>query len=134
MARDEFVSLGSWPTPLEWALRLSAAIGLSPDDLWVKRDDLTGLGGGGNKVRKLEWLCAQALRENATMLVTSGAAQSNHARLTAAAGARLWIPVVLVLKGSGQPPSRGNVVLDNLFNATIVWVDADSLGDLATHV
>ncbi|MBY0440588.1 MAG: pyridoxal-phosphate dependent enzyme [Mycobacteriaceae bacterium] len=99
---DEIVSLGSWPTPLEPAPRLSVAIGLLPDDLWVKRDDLTGLGGGGNKVRKLEWLCAQALRDGASVLVTSGAAQSNHARLTAAAGARLGMPVVLVLKGSGR--------------------------------
>ncbi len=128
------MSLGSWPTPLEGAPRLSTAIGLTPHDLWVKRDDLTGLGGGGNKVRKLEWLCAQALREDATLLVTSGAAQSNHARLTAAAGARLGIPVMLVLKGSGKTPSRGNVVLDDLFGATIVWADADSLSDLATHV
>ncbi|MCH9736767.1 MAG: pyridoxal-phosphate dependent enzyme, partial [Actinomycetia bacterium] len=128
------MSLGSWPTPLEGAPKLSAAIGLLPDDLWVKRDDLTGLGGGGNKVRKLEWLCAQALRDGATMLVTSGAAQSNHARITAAAGARLGLPVVLVLRGSGQTPSRGNVVLDELFGATIVWVDVDNLGELANHV
>ncbi len=134
VVNDQLVSLGSWPTPLEGAPRLSAAIGLAPEDLWVKRDDLTGLGGGGNKVRKLEWLCAQALRDGATILVTSGGAQSNHARLTAAAGARLGLPVVLVLKGSGQTPSRGNVVLDGLFGATIVWADADSLGDLATHV
>jgi L-cysteate sulfo-lyase len=69
---------------------------------------LTGLGGGGNKVRKLEWTCAAALADGATVLVTMGAPQSNHARLTAAAAARLGLDVVLVLAGSpgrpGPPP------------------------------
>jgi L-cysteate sulfo-lyase len=55
------VQLGTVPTPLERAPRLSEAIGLSPDDLWIKRDDLFGLGGGGNKVRKLQWSCAEAM-------------------------------------------------------------------------
>jgi L-cysteate sulfo-lyase len=128
------VPLGSWPTPLEPAPRLSAAIGLRPDDLLLKRDDLIGLGGGGNKVRKLEWSCAQALRDGATVLVTSGAAQSNHARLTAAAGARLGLPVVLVLNGSGAAPARGNVILDQLFGATLVWVQTDSEQALAACV
>lgn len=82
------VTLSAWPTPMEAAPRLAAEIGLAPDDLWIKRDDLTGLGGGGNKVRKLEWLVADALRCGADTLVTTGGPQSNHARLTAAAGAR----------------------------------------------
>jgi D-cysteine desulfhydrase len=90
------VQLVTGPTPLEPAPRLSAAIGLGPDDLWIKRDDLIGLGGGGNKVRKLQWTCAQALAAGADTLITSGAPQSNHARLTAAAGARLGLRVVLV--------------------------------------
>ena len=94
--------LGSWPTPLEPAPRLARAIGLDVGDLWVKRDDLTGLGGGGNKVRKLEWLCGAALARGADTLVTCGARQSNHARLTAAAGARLGLRVVLVLAGSAR--------------------------------
>ena len=81
------VELATWPTPLERAPRLAVALGLGEDDLWIKRDDLTGLGGGGNKVRKLEWLAGTALAQGATTLVTSGAPQSNHARLTAAAGA-----------------------------------------------
>lgn len=88
---------GTWPTPLEPMPRLARAIGLGAGDLWVKRDDLTGLGGGGNKVRKLEWTCGAALADGATALVTTGAPQSNHARLTAAAGARLGLDVVLVL-------------------------------------
>src|SRR5205807_3065943 len=91
------VSLGTWPTPVEPAPRLAAATGLAADALWIKRDDLSGLGGGGNKVRKLQYSCAQALAAGATTLVTSGAPQSNHARLTAAAAARLGLRSVLVL-------------------------------------
>lgn len=114
-------ALGSWPTPLEAAPRLSRALGLGAGDLWVKRDDLTGLGGGGNKVRKLEWTCGAALADGATALVTTGAAQSNHARLTAAAGARLGLDVVLVLAGEPVSPAAGNLALDGLLGATVVW-------------
>jgi D-cysteine desulfhydrase len=117
------VQLITGPTPLEPAPRLSAAIGLGPDDLWIKRDDLIGLGGGGNKVRKLQWTCAQALAAGADTLITSGAAESNHARLTAAAGARLGLRVVLVLAGDPPDPGQltGNLALNTLFGASIVW-------------
>ncbi len=118
--------LGSWPTPLEAAPQLARALGLGVTDLWVKRDDLTGLGGGGNKVRKLEWLCGAALARGADTLVTCGARQSNHARLTAAAGARLGFRVVLVLAGSARDPGDGNVALDGLLGASVVWA-----GDVA---
>ena len=101
----ERISLGTFPTPLEPAPRLAAAVGLREDRLWIKRDDLTGLGGGGNKVRKLERTLAAALRDGADCLVTTGAAQSNHARLTAAAGARLGLPVTLVLAGDPAAPA-----------------------------
>ena len=125
----ERISLGTFPTPLEPAPRLAAAIGLRADRLWIKRDDLTGLGGGGNKVRKLERTLAAALRNGADCLVTTGAAQSNHARLTAAAGARLGLPVTLVLAGSpGRPGDapEGNLLLDEIFGARIRWAgDAD---------
>jgi L-cysteate sulfo-lyase len=120
------IVLGTWPTPLEAAPRLAPALGLGPDDLWIKRDDLTGLGGGGNKVRKLEWLCGAALARGADTLVTCGARQSNHARLTAAAGARLGLDVVLVLTGSGTGAGVGNVALDGLLGASVVWA-----GDIA---
>jgi len=117
------VQLITGPTPLDAAPRLSAAIGLGPDDLWIKRDDLIGLGAGGNKVRKLQWTCAQALAAGADTLITTGAAQSNHARLTAAAGARLGLRVVLVLAGRESGPLTGNLALDALFGASIVWAD-----------
>ncbi|NEA52824.1 pyridoxal-phosphate dependent enzyme [Streptomyces sp. SID13666] len=129
--------LATWPTPLEPMPRLAAALGLGPDDLWVKRDDLIGLGGGGNKVRKLEWLCGAAHDAGATVLVTTGAPQSNHARLTAAAAARLGLDAVLVLVGTPRSPGSGNLVLDALFGATVVWagdVGAEALKAAAEQV
>jgi L-cysteate sulfo-lyase len=126
---SERISLGTFPTPLEPAPRLAAAVGLRDDRLWIKRDDLTSLGGGGNKVRKLERTLATALRDGADWLVTTGAAQSNHARLTAAAGARLGLGVTLVLAGRPGPHSdapQGNLLLDEIFGARIRWAgDAD---------
>ncbi|MER5860932.1 pyridoxal-phosphate dependent enzyme [Streptomyces sp900105245] len=123
------VPLGTFPTPVEPAPRLAAALGLGPDDLWIKRDDLTGLGGGGNKIRKLEWTLGAALAEDADTLVTTGAPQSNHARLTAAAGARLGRDVVLVLRGSPGVSRSGNLALDGLFGARLVWAgDVDRAG------
>jgi D-cysteine desulfhydrase len=116
---------------------LAAEVGLGEGDLWVKRDDLTGLGGGGNKVRKLEWLCGEAVAAGATVLVTTGAAQSNHARLTAAAGARLGLDVVLVLAGEAGAAAGGNLALDGLFGASVVWagaVDDEGLGERAGRV
>ncbi|MDV9178641.1 pyridoxal-phosphate dependent enzyme, partial [Streptomyces sp. W16] len=118
---DPHVDLATFPTPVEPAPRLATAIGLGPDDLWIKRDDLTGLGGGGNKIRKLEWTVGAALAEGADTLVTTGAQQSNHARLTAAAGARLGLAVVLVLRGSPGVSRSGNLALDGLFGARIAW-------------
>jgi L-cysteate sulfo-lyase len=113
------VLLGSWPTPLEPAPRLAAAVGMAADALWVKRDDLSGLGGGGNKVRKLQYTCAQALAAGATTVITSGAPQSNHARLTAAAAARLGLRSVLVLQGEEPEVPAGNLVLDLLAGARL---------------
>ena len=113
------VSLGTWPTPMEHAPRLAATLGL--DDLWIKRDDLNGLGGGGNKIRKLEWTVAAALADGADTLLTSGAPQSNHARLTAAAGARLGLKVVVVMPGAPPASPSGNLTLNGLFGASIAW-------------
>ncbi|MFF5532591.1 D-cysteine desulfhydrase family protein [Streptomyces cinerochromogenes] len=131
------VPLGTFPTPLEPAPRLAAALGLGPDDLWVKRDDLTGLGGGGNKIRKLEWMMGAALAEGADTVVTTGAPQSNHARLTAAAGARLGLDVVLVLRGTPGTSRSGNLALDGLFGARLAWageVDRAGLDTAAAEV
>jgi D-cysteine desulfhydrase len=123
------LSLGNWPTPLEPAPRLATALGLAADSLWIKREDLTGLGGGGNKVRKLEYTCAAALSRGATTLITTGAPQSNHARLTAAAAARLDLRSVLVLEGPQPAAAQGNLVLDRLAGAAIVWAGESAVND-----
>ena len=115
------IDLGVWCTPVEPAARLAERIGLSRGDLWVKRDDWLGLGGGGNKLRKLELLCARALQQGATTLVAGGAAQSNFCRLTAAAARRLGLGVVLVLDRDRHGRAAGNLVLDGLFQADIRW-------------
>ena len=129
---SERIALGTFPTPLEPAPRLAAAVGLHDDRLWIKRDDLTSLGGGGNMARKLERTLATALRDGADWLVTTGAAQSNHARLTAAAGARLGLGVTLVLAGRAGAPGdapQGNLLLDEIFGAHIRWAgDVDDTG------
>lgn len=114
--------LATLPTPLERGPVLPGGA-----RLWVKRDDLTGLGGGGNKARKLEFLCGAALDAGADALVTVGAAQSNHCRMTAAAGAILGIDVHLVLSGSSTEPSdrTGNQLLSGLFGAQLHHTDTD---------
>lgn len=118
------VVLGHFPTPIEPLPRLSAHLG-GPTIL-VKRDDATGLGLGGNKARKLEFLVAEALREGADTLVTVGGFQSNHCRQTAAAAARYGLACDLVLTaGHHSSPdfeANGNVLLDRLFGATLHWV------------
>ena len=106
---------------MEPAPRLAAAIGLAADALWIKRDDLTGLGGGGNKLRKLQYTGAQALAVGATALITTGAPQSNHARLTAAVAARLGLGCVLVLEGEQPGVLQGNLALDRLAGAELAW-------------
>ena len=119
---DERVSLSSVaPTPVEPMDRLGAALGLTAGRLWVKRDDLTGLAGGGNKVRKLEYLCADALAQGSDTLVTGGGGQSNHARTTAAAAARLGLACTIVLAADPIDPPTGNVVLDHVLGPDIVW-------------
>ena len=113
------VNVAHLPTPLEPLPRLSAY--LKGPKLWVKRDDQTGLATGGNKARKLEFLVADALAKGADTLITCGAAQSNHARQTAAAAAKFGLAGVLVLEGHSPSTTRGNLLLDHLLGAELVW-------------
>ncbi|HEY3310941.1 MAG TPA: D-cysteine desulfhydrase family protein [Anaerolineales bacterium] len=108
------------PTPIEEMPRLSAALG--GPQLFVKRDDQTGLAFGGNKTRKLEFLVAEALAQGSKMLISAGALQSNHCRQTAAAAARFGLDCMLVLNGQHPKKPSANLLLDHLFNADIVWV------------
>lgn len=117
------LSLGVFPTPLQAAPRLGAAWGLPK--LWVKRDDLTGLALGGNKVRKLEFELARAVSAGSTRVITTGGAQSNHARLTAAACARLGMGCSLLLCPPSPETPTGNLLLDHLLGAEIRWCDRD---------
>jgi D-cysteine desulfhydrase family pyridoxal phosphate-dependent enzyme len=121
---DQRLALAVLPTPLEPADRLGAALGMEPGALWVKRDDVTGLGGGGNKARKLEYLCADALAQRADTLVTGGGPQSNHARMTAAAANRLGLRCTVVMAGPRPDPAAGNVLLLELLGPDVVWTDA----------
>jgi 1-aminocyclopropane-1-carboxylate deaminase/D-cysteine desulfhydrase-like pyridoxal-dependent ACC family enzyme len=91
----------------------------------VKRDDLTGLGMGGNKARKLEYLCGAAVAAGARSLVTVGAAQSNHCRMSAAAGAVLGLDVHLVLSGDRPSSPTGNQLLSELFGAQLHYTGAE---------
>lgn len=126
---DRRIPIANLPTPLVPLDRLGAAIGLRPGQLLGKLDDATGLAGGGNKVRKLEYLCAAARAQGCDTLVTGGAQQSNHARLTAAAARRLGFDCTLVLTGPVPDPPIGNVVLERVLGADIRWVgEYDFLG------
>jgi D-cysteine desulfhydrase family pyridoxal phosphate-dependent enzyme len=106
------------PTPLEPLPRLSKELG---PRLFIKRDDQTGLAGGGNKTRKLEFLVADALEKKADTLITVGAPQSNHARQTAAAAAKAGLRCILVLRGDAPPNMTGNLLLDRLLGAQVIW-------------
>ena len=124
-ARARFAHL---PTPLEPAPRLSAELGV---DLWIKRDDCTGLAGGGNKTRKLEFLLGEALEQGADTLITQGAVQSNHVRQTAAAAASFGMACRVVLENRTGNQAEdylwsGNVLLDRLLGARIRTVEAGS--------
>ena len=107
------------PTPLERADRLADA--LAGPRIYVKRDDVTGLAGGGNKARKLEYLAAQAQELGAHCLATVGGPQSNHARMTAALAARMGLKCRLYLKGKKPKELRGNLLLDRLLGAEIIF-------------
>jgi D-cysteine desulfhydrase family pyridoxal phosphate-dependent enzyme len=107
------------PTPVEAMPRLSGI--LKGPQLWIKRDDQTGLAFGGNKTRKLEFLLAEAQANGAHTLITAGAVQSNHCRQTAAAAARFGFACILVLSGQQPPSATGNLLLDQILGAEIVW-------------
>jgi D-cysteine desulfhydrase len=116
------LSLARTGTPLERLERTSAALGV---DVWLKRDDLTGSELTGNKVRKLEFLLAEAVDQGADIVITCGGEQSNHCRATALAAARIGLASHLVLRTDDPtkpPPATGNILLDRLCGASIRWI------------
>ena len=122
LARFPRVRLGHGPTPLEPMENLTRRLG--GPQLWIKRDDCTGLSTGGNKTRKLEYLMADARLQDADIVITQGATQSNHARQTAAACAKLGVACHILLEdrtgyGDDAYTQSGNVLLDKLHGATV---------------
>ncbi|HUL61324.1 MAG TPA: D-cysteine desulfhydrase family protein [Anaeromyxobacteraceae bacterium] len=126
------VRLGFLPTPLAEMPRLSKALG--GPRLLVKRDDQTGLAAGGNKTRKLEFTLGEALRQGADTLVTLGAVQSNHARQTAAAAAATGLRCILVLRGHPPALATGNLLLDHLLGARVVFSGERTREEVADRV
>lgn len=128
--RHGAVSLLAHPSPIERLTRLEAALGTSVR-IFVKRDDLAGIGGGGNKLRKLEFLLGDAIAGGCDTFVTTGGLQSNHARLSAAASARMGLACELVLadvvpRHDADYRGNGNLLLDAIFGATVHRVSGDT--------
>lgn len=131
------IPLAHLPTPLEAAPRLSEALG--GPGIWIKRDDCTGLATGGNKTRKLEYLLAEARQRNADTVITFGALQSNHARQTAAACARLGLRCELILTrrvryAAPEYEHAGNLLLDRLCGARLHIVEPDEVTSTLARV
>ncbi len=120
-------TLGLYPTPLQKMEGLSAKYGRN---IWIKRDDLCGIALGGNKVRKLQYLLAEAKAQGCDTVFTTGGAQSNHAMLTAACAAQMGLSCVLLLKKRGVTDHKGNLVLDTIFGASVELIDTDSYQDI----
>jgi len=134
LSRFPRVSLAHLPTPLELMPRLSKHLG--GPNIYVKRDDCTGLATGGNKTRKLEFLMADAVANNADVIITQGAVQSNHARQTVAAACKMGMECELVFEKRVEDPSdpyinSGNVLLDRIFGAHIRDVEKGTDMDAA---
>ncbi len=121
------VSLGVFPTPVQ---RLDNISRLLHVNVYIKRDDLTGLGLGGNKIRKLEFLMADAAEKGAELVFTTGGAQSNHAMLTAAAAAKLGMKAILILKKRGVTARQGNQLLEYLMGTEVHFMDTDDYADI----
>jgi D-cysteine desulfhydrase len=122
LAYPERIELARAPTPLQPLQRSSEALGV---DIWIKRDDLTGAELSGNKVRKLEFLLAEAVARGADTVITGGGEQSNHCRATALAATRLGLRSRLLLRTAdpARPPAAtGNILLDRLAGAELRWI------------
>jgi 1-aminocyclopropane-1-carboxylate deaminase/D-cysteine desulfhydrase-like pyridoxal-dependent ACC family enzyme len=121
LARFPSLPLVPFATIVEPLPRLSALLGGGPR-LLIKRDDAIPFGFGGNKVRKLALVAAQAQEEGADTLITAGGVQSNHARATAAAAAKLGMRAVLVVNGAAPERLTGNALLDEILGAEVIYV------------
>lgn len=126
------VRIAHLPTPLEKLERLSRHLG--GPEIYIKRDDQTGLATGGNKTRKLEFLIADALAQGCDHLLTTGAPQSNHCRQTAAAAARFGLGCSLVLRHQAPEQITGNILLDQLLGAHLYWAGDRKCNEVMAEV
>ena len=127
MNKPNKLHLGQFPTPMHHLDNMSRALGRS---IYIKRDDMTGVSTGGNKVRKLEFLLADAKRQGAEIIFTTGGAQSNHAMLTAACAKKLGMTPILILKKRGVTERKGNQLLEYLMDTDVRFMDTDSYDDI----
>lgn len=121
------IPLAVLSTPIQKLENISRLLNTN---VYIKRDDLTGIGLGGNKVRKLEFLLADAKRKGAEVVFTTGGAQSNHAMLTAACAKKLGMEPILILKKRGVTERKGNQLLEYLMNTDVRFMDTDSYDDI----
>ena len=122
------LKLAKLPTPLDRAENLGKSLGNL--DLWIKRDDLTGFGFGGNKVRSLEYLAADAMKKNSNILITGGSHGSNHVRTTMAVAAHLGLKGVAVLSGTRPSTKNGNLLLDQLLGAKLIFTGDENRSNI----
>ena len=121
------IPLAVLSTPIQKLENISRLLNTN---VYIKRDDLTGIGLGGNKVRKLEFLLADAKHKGAEVVFTTGGAQSNHAMLTAACAKKLGMEPILILKKRGVTERKGNQLLKYLMDTDVRFMDTDSYDDI----
>ena len=121
------IPLAVLSTPIQKLENISRLLNTN---VYIKRDDLTGIGLGGNKIRKLEFLLADAKRKGAEVVFTTGGAQSNHAMLTAACAKKLGMEPILILKKRGVTERKGNQLLEYLMDTDVRFMDTDSYDDI----
>lgn len=121
------IPLGIFPTPIQKLSNISKELGAN---IYVKRDDMTGIALGGNKVRKLEYLLFEARKQGAEVVFTTGGAQSNHAMLTAACANKIGMTPILILKKKGVTDKKGNQLLESLMGTDVRFMDTNSYDDI----
>jgi D-cysteine desulfhydrase family pyridoxal phosphate-dependent enzyme len=126
------LELAKLPTPLDRAENLGKSLGNL--DLWIKRDDLTGFGFGGNKVRSLEYLAADAMKKNSNILITGGSHGSNHVRTTMAVAAHLGLKGFAVLSGTRPSTKNGNLLLDQLLGAKLIFTGDENRSNIDNFI
>ena len=124
--KKEKVQILDGPTPLEYLPRVSEELGV---EFYIKRDDMTPLAAGGNKIRKLEYSIKEALDTGCTMILTVGGVQTNHGRLTAAAAAKFGLKCAIVTVGTYPGEVSANLLLDRILGADVIIVDPEAAGE-----